>query len=74
MTISLVNARNKKGKTQAEMAGILGIALSTYNMYENGQRKIPENIATKICEVLESKKEDIFLAATFTLRETSKNF
>lgn len=70
MIISLVEARGLKGKTQAEMAGILCIAVSTYNMYENGQRKVPDEIATKICEILDRKKEDLFLPATFTLSKT----
>ena len=70
MVISLAEARYIKGKTQAEMSVMLSIAISTYSMYENGQRKVPEEVATKICEVLERSSEELFLAATFTLSKT----
>lgn len=73
MAMSLAEARNLKGKTQTEMAEILGIGVSTYNMYENGQRKIPEEIATKISQVLEQKKEDLFLPATFTVSKSGSS-
>ncbi|MCQ1529300.1 helix-turn-helix transcriptional regulator [Lutispora thermophila] len=41
MKKSLTELRSRKNITQAEMAEILGILISTYNMYEHGQRKIP---------------------------------
>ncbi len=70
--VLLAEERIKRGKTQSEMASLLGIAISTYNMYENGQRKIPEEVATKICNILELKKDDIFLVANFTIRKNNK--
>lgn len=65
--ISLAEARKLKGITQTEMAKILGIGVSTYNLYENGGRKVPEKIATKIAHILGVDKEEIFLPATFTV-------
>lgn len=44
--------RNKENLTQIEMAKILGISVSAYNMYENGNRKVPEQIASKIAQIL----------------------
>lgn len=72
MKKSLMDLRNEKKLTQADMAEMLGIAVSTYNTYENGQRKVPENIAANIAKILGVKKEDIFLPATFTLRKTEQ--
>ncbi|WP_213974943.1 helix-turn-helix transcriptional regulator [Tepidanaerobacter acetatoxydans] len=72
MAISLTEVRNLKGKTQAQMAKMLGIGVSTYNLYENGGRKVPEKIATKIAKILEVDKNDIFLPATFTVSKTNK--
>lgn len=73
MKMSLADIRNKKGKTQAEMAKLLGIGVSTYNLYENGGRKVPDRIATKIAQILEVNKNDIFLPATFTVSKTEQN-
>lgn len=62
--------RNKENLTQIEMAKILGISVSAYNMYENGNRKVPEQIASKIAQILKVNMEDIFLPATFTTSKT----
>lgn len=70
--ISLAEARKLKRITQTEMAKILGIGVSTYNLYENGGRKVPEKIATKIAKILEVSKDDIFLPATFTVSKTNQ--
>jgi transcriptional regulator with XRE-family HTH domain len=67
--MNLADARNRKGKTQAEMAKLLGIGVSTYNLYENGGRKVPDRIATKIALILGVDKNDFFLPATFTLNK-----
>lgn len=72
MNNSLMAARNRKNKTQADMAKMLGIGLSTYNMYENGQRKIPDFIVRNICLILDVKEDEIFLASTFTLRKIGR--
>ncbi len=63
----IVILRNTKKITQQEMASSLGIAVSTYNMYENGQRKIPRKTASHIANILGVTVNDIFSPATFTL-------
>jgi len=65
----LAKVRISSGKTQEEMAKIIGIAISTYNQYENSQRNIPYNVASKISEVLNVEISDIFLPTRFTVRE-----
>ena len=63
----LSEIRLKKGITQLEMSKMLGVAVSTYNMYENGQRKIPLHIAKKISQILNASIETLFMPATFTI-------
>lgn len=64
--------RIEQGISQTDMAQRLGLPISTYNTYENGNRKVPEAIAYKIAKILNVKVEDIFLPATFTISK-SKN-
>lgn len=70
---SISEIRNKKGITQSSIAEKLGIAVSTYNMYEKGKRKVPEKIASGIAQLLEIKREDIFLPVTFAVSKTIEN-
>lgn len=56
--------------TQSEIADKLNIAVSTYNMYENGLRNIPDDKAEQIADMLGVKINDIFLPIKFTI---SKN-
>lgn len=67
----LKQARIKAGKTQLDISKEIGITPSSYNMYENGERKIPSYIAEKIALLLDLDMEEIFLPATFTIRKTS---
>lgn len=52
--------REKKGFTQQIMAEKLGIAVSTYNMIENGKRGISLSIAKNISLLLETTIDTIF--------------
>lgn len=71
MVKSIEQLRKNKNISQIEMARRLDIPVSTYNMYENGNRKVPENVAKKIANLLDVKVEDIFLPATFTVSKTN---
>lgn len=63
----LSEVRKQKGISQTEMASKLGISLPAYNHYENGKRKIPQEVVSKICEILEID-ESFFSASSFTVR------
>lgn len=63
----LASLRQEKGKTQKQMAKILGIGISTYNQYENSQRNIPYEVAKKIADILSVQVEEIFLPVRFTV-------
>lgn len=65
----LKSKRENKNYSQTYMAKQLNIAISTYNMYENENRRIPLKIAVDICKILDCKVEDLFYPATFTIRK-----
>lgn len=65
---SLKDLRIENGKTQMEMAEMLGITHSAYSYYESGARKIPAEYAMKISNVFGVKLNDIFLPSSFSLR------
>lgn len=67
MRKSIEELRKTKDILQIEMAKALDIPVSTYNMYENGKRKVPREIAYKIARILEVEIEEIFMPATFTI-------
>ncbi len=73
MEKSISEIRNEKGITQSYIARKLGIPVSTYNMYEKGKRKVPEKIATRIAQLLEVDRDDIFLPVTFAVSKTPQN-
>lgn len=64
---NLKHAREAKEYTQEQMASLIGIAVSSYNMYEKGNRNIPANIADRISEIVQKPKEEIFLPIKFTI-------
>ncbi|MDK2794421.1 MAG: putative transcriptional regulator [Caldanaerobacter sp.] len=66
----LAKLRKEKKYTQEQMANMLGISISAYNLYENGGRKVPEKIATKIAQILGANKDEIFLPQTFAVRKS----
>lgn len=72
MIKSIEQLRKAKNISQVEMAQILELPVSTYNVYENGNRKVPEQIAKKIAKVLNVEVKDIFLPATFTVSKTKE--
>ena len=49
------------------MAELLGIAISTYNQYENGVRSIPNEAAHEICEILDIEISNFFSPKNFTI-------
>lgn len=69
---NIAKLRAEKKLTQTKMAKMLGISVSSYNMYENGQRKIPQNKAIQIAKVLGVRIEDIFLPTAFTISKSGK--
>lgn len=69
----LKELRKRKGFSQQYMANKLDIGLTTYCQYENGGRKIPENVAVIIAKILDVNIYDIFLPFKFTLRENNKH-
>ena len=73
MTKSIEKLRKDKNISQVEMAQKLGLPVSTYNVYENGNRKVPEEIARKIAYILDVEIEYIFLPATFTVSKSKEH-
>ena len=61
MKLKLRAKRVEKNYTQAELAKALGVAVATYNRYENGYYEMTESIINKLLTLLECKYEDIFL-------------
>lgn len=68
---NLEQLRLARGLTQETVSGVVGIAVSTYSMYENGKRAVPRQIAERIAEAVGCRLEEIFLPEKFTV---SKSF
>ena len=66
----LEKVRKSKGLTQGDMASRIGIAVSTYSMYENGLRPVPLQVAQTVAEVLNCEINEIFLPQKFTVSKT----
>ena len=56
----LIDAREKKGLKQVEVATKSGISRQYYNFIESGARNCPVKTAKKIAEVLELPWEKFF--------------
>ena len=56
----LERLRLSRGLTQEAVSGVVGIAVSTYSLYENGKRTIPRQVAERIAQAVGCKVEDIF--------------
>lgn len=65
--MKLKKIRESKNLTQQNMADLLNITVSAYNMYENGNRRIPAKIALSISKLFKVEMDDIFLPQTFTV-------
>lgn len=61
MLVKLKGKRVEKGLTQPEIAKLIGMATSTYNMKENGIREFSMSECIELMKVLDCKFEDIFL-------------
>lgn len=61
--------RREKEYTQQYMAEKIDVSIGCYNMYENNQRKIPIDKATKIAKTLNCEMDDIFTPSSFTVSE-----
>jgi hypothetical protein len=55
-TEEFFKCRKRLGKTQKEMAEILGIAMKTVHSYEQGWRKIPSHIERQVFFLLSNRK------------------
>lgn len=73
MILNLELLRKSKNISQVEMAQRLNIPVSTYNVYENGNRKVPKEIARNIAKILNVEVKDIFLPATFTVSKINNH-
>ena len=62
MTIGeqLKDLRESRNLTQSELAKILGVAQSTYSQYEIGDRKLPDDLKTKIADYYEVTIDYLF--------------
>jgi len=66
----LEELRTAQGLTQVEIASNVGIAVSTYSLYENGHRCVPLKTAERIAEIVGCAVADIFLPERFTVSKT----
>ena len=69
---NLEHLRLARGLTQETVSGAVGIAVSTYSMYENGKRTVPRHIAERIAAAVGCKLEDIFLPEKFTVSKSEE--
>lgn len=46
--MNLEGVRRQKGLTQAELSRVLGVSQQSISKYENGERKLPVDIAKKL--------------------------
>ena len=68
----LERLRLSRGLTQEAVSGVVGIAVSTYSLYENGKRTIPRQVAERIAQAVGCKVEDIFLPEKFTVSKSEE--
>ena len=61
MLVKLKGKRVEKGLTQPQIAKLLDMAVSTYNLKENGTREFSMSECIQIMKILEFTFEDIFL-------------
>lgn len=68
---SLKESRLNINKTQFEIAKIVGISESYYNLIENGNRVPPVNTAALIAKTLNITLDEFFLLYNFTKCEVT---
>ena len=56
---NLKAAREKRGMTQKEVADIIGVAKSTYSLYESGNREPNVQTIKKIADTLNVSADDL---------------
>ena len=56
---NLKEAREKRGMTQKEVADIIGVAKSTYSLYESGNREPNVQTIKKIADTLNVSADDL---------------
>jgi|GEM_PF-2912281 len=61
----LKELREEKGLTQEQVAGMLGVSVSHYNMMENCRRNVSLDFAQKLSLILGKSIEAIFFADSF---------
>ena len=71
MKTVLKAAREKSGKTQAQVAGVIGVTEQMYQNYEYGKNLPNVRTAIRIARALGCTVEDLFGAATPDGRENN---
>lgn len=61
MLVKLKGKRVEKGLTQPQIAKLLNMATSTYNLKENGSREFSMTECIEIMKILDCTFEEIFL-------------
>lgn len=56
---NLKEARERRGMTQKEVADIIGVAKSTYSLYESGNREPNDQTIKKIADTLNVSADDL---------------
>jgi putative transcriptional regulator len=69
----LKSLRVMRNICQKEMSVKLGMAVSTYNLKENGVRQFTVEEAKKIVEILETPFDEIFFKQNVPKKKTNKN-
>ncbi|MDY7222100.1 helix-turn-helix domain-containing protein [Halalkalibacterium halodurans] len=63
----LVELRSKQNKTQEDMSKILGVARSTYAMYENGSREMDYKSLVKVADYFRVSLDYLFERTDFPI-------
>ncbi|MED4163573.1 helix-turn-helix transcriptional regulator [Halalkalibacterium halodurans] len=63
----LVELRSKQNKTKEDMSKILGVARSTYAMYENGSREMDYKSLVKVADYFRVSLDYLFERTDFPI-------
>ena len=66
----LMELRTKKGETQKEVADAIGVAPSTYSMYENGERIPRDGIKVTLASHFKTTVHKLFFVHRVTKSDT----